>query len=726
MMADTQRRFFMNMHFSSKGYEYQINDDILEVYKGKRRIMSVTVAPVVEGRQTAIGSWKKQGKNHFIGSVEGLGMVNIEIKNGYPCIWIDTKTVWFDNITYFPSIAFSGKRWTTFVSDELDRIWDIDEDVNVPVSSCYADVFHPDGHDGSGPMDPGDKPPLFNFNMHVRAAAAETGRRWTGIAVPGPIPVGISRFRTEKGVLSLSFEALRTTCRDWGTPEIYIITGLSDRDGLLDIYREISDSMGVTVQKRQGNPAWWANPVFDSWEEICRLLKMGSSENPDTSSGEQYMQSIPAPDYNNADKYITIENNVKWLDSVISTTGIGNINTTFEQGSFRMYGDYRPIDGLGGADGLRMQVDKWRAQGIHSAYYIHPFLVNTKTGFYKEHPEAFCRPKGKGYKIAYAIEFYDRAPEYALVDWTHPLGRRFMMDNVKFMLSDEPDCLNCDILRSNHWRGPDPRYFEFHDPDWGTGDLMSMKAQKLLYEEAKRIKPNAMVSKVGFADPYMQPWADMDYLSEEWSYNTDNWNRRARIATRTIRGCLFLVDPFVATLSKITETFTSFLVYSAPATTMVKHALHPQMFYRDLRQIDYRRRKSGFNVYMNAPVQTSDICSVDWNECGREAEISRKYTKGTLAGWYAARSFGRKCFVTYSEDEARIASCTDRNISVEIPPGHTAGRVTVIDHDGTEKDQAHRIRIKSGRIFIETYVTDCGKDAMYFRIKYSRNEQRQI
>lgn len=711
----------MDIKFRHNGHTFSIKGDSLVISKNRREMISVCLAPSIGNISVPLLNWHKNGDNCWKCPAEGFGSVNAGIRDGYPCIWLDTDTKFFESLTYFRSITFAGHKWATFVSDELDRTWDIAADTDIPISSCYADLFHPDGHDGSGPMDPGDKPPLFNWNMHVRAAALQTFSGWTGLLIPGPLPVGITRFRSEKGCISLTFEAVRSTCPDWGMPAVYIQTGLPDKDCVLDHYRILSDAIGITVKKNPDHPVWWANPVFDSWEEICRLLKTGRSEESDVPAGEEYMQAVPEPEYTNAGNYITLDNNRLWLDQVRKSTGISSINTTFEQGCFRLYGDYRPIDGLGGTDGLRRLTDEWRSQGVHAAYYLHPFLTNTKTEFHINHPEAFCRPKDPGYKLAYAIEFHDRSPEYALLDWTHPEARKHMSDIVRYMLSSEPGCLNCDILRSNHWRAPDPRYYDFFDPDWGTGDLMSMKVQKLLYETAKEVKPDCMVSKVGFADPYMQPWADMDYLSEEWSYNTENWFRRARIAARTIRGCLFLVDPFVATLTKITETFTSFLAFSIPATTMVEHALHPQMFYRNLREIDHRRRRSGFKTYMNAPIHISDISSVDWSENDRDVSISRIRTDGPMAGWYAARSFGRKSFITYSETEALIASCINRLVSAEIPSGYSVDTVTVTGHDMSESEVAHTIRKTHMKTYVDLYVTDCGKEAMYYRIKYSRN-----
>jgi hypothetical protein len=146
-----------------------------------------------------------------------------------------------------------------------------------------------------------------------------------------------------------------------------------------------------------------------------------------------------------------------------------------EQGAYRCYGDYRPIDTMGSVDGFRQMVDNLREENVRVAYYIHPFLTNTRVDFYREHPEAFCKPKDPDHRTRYGLEHGDSSPRFELVDWTHPVGREHMLNQVEMLISDGPGCLNCDWLRSNQWKSPDPRVFDFHDPDWGIGDLMTMK-----------------------------------------------------------------------------------------------------------------------------------------------------------------------------------------------------------------------------------------------------------
>ena len=343
-------------------------------------------------------------------------------------------------------------------------------------------------------------------------------------------------------------------------------------------------------------------------------------------------------------------------------------------------------------------------------------MANTKIDIYQKHPEAFCKPKDKEHRTSYALDYGDENPEFALIDWTHPLGREYILSQVELILSDKPGCLNCDWLRSNHWRSPDPRVYDFHDPDWGIGDLMSMKAQKLLYETAKKIKPQACVSKVGFAAPYMQPYADVNLLCEEWNGWTDTWYKRGRIVTRLIHDSIYLTDPYFLTISKSYEYYMAMAVWNVIEDPIVKHAVHPYLTFRELREKDFRRRKAGVKVQANAPINIKDEIRVDLD--GDRLEIWRKRSQGPLAGWYASLAFGKRCFATYSQTEARIAASETRMIDLPLPPGAVVKAVEMVGHDGEVVAWEHERSVALAGPALRLQIKDCGFEPMYFRVRY--------
>lgn len=97
--------------------------------------------------------------------------------------------------------------------------------------------------------------------------------------------------------------------------------------------------------------------------------------------------------------------------------------------------------------------------------------------------------------------------------------------------------------------------------------------------------------------------------------------------------------------------------------------IHPYTtHWRDLPEKDRRRRTAGIQVYLNAPMNRTDVCRVTW-EHGRMKEVWRRRSQGRLKGFYAALAISPRCFVTYSERCARIGSSESHHACIPIPPG---------------------------------------------------------
>ncbi|MFH0964096.1 MAG: hypothetical protein V2A58_08785, partial [Planctomycetota bacterium] len=575
-----------------EGWSYVIDGESLTLLKGEERMAELMLAPISDGKRHRLLGWRKTPDGRHHATIPGLGRACLAVREGHVAYWVETKRKAFETFSYFPEVRYAGERWHSFVSDGWDRAWDRNLDKEVGISSAYLDIMNVFGADGAGLTDPGDNPPTFVWNMPARAFAIETPAGWVGFSIPRALPVGVTRLAMKDRLLALTFDALRPGCREAGMPVVYFVPGLRQAEGVLDEHRVISDRLGVTVKKRGDHPAWWTKPIFKPYLEHWRRTK--EEKDPEKQKA-----------------IFSTANLLDWTFRVKESLQTDEMLVVVEQGAYRFYGDYTPVDTLGGAEGFRRTVDDLRKKGVRVCYYVHPFMVNRKAEFHQRHPEAFCRPRDPSVIVKYACENYDAQPQYALVDWTHPKGRAFILSAVEFILSEKRGCLNCDWLRSNHWRSPDPRHFDFHDPDWGIGDLMSMKVQKLIYEKAKRVKPDCCVSKVSFADPYMQPYADVNLLCEEWNGWTDTWYRRGRIVTRTIRDVAYITDPYFLTITKSYEYYMSMLVWNLCEVPDVGHAVHPYLYFRELRPKEYRRRLSGRKAQENAPIRVTDLVRVE-------------------------------------------------------------------------------------------------------------------
>jgi len=682
--------------------EYVLAGDRLRIVSGGDTVLDICLSPAFNGVTVPIARWEPAGENRFTASLGEFGRAFVAEQFGRLAYWIETPVRQFDHVTYLSDGVISGGTWRTFVSDEHERRWDKCIEAHVPISSAYAVSHSPDGmHEpGGGMTDPGDYPPHWIWNVHARVFAVEGRERWLGIAMPGPWGVGVTRLDMRRTRLSVSFEFLQSGCTGGKLPVVYFCPDLADGFDALDEYRLLSEELGLMKPAPKTIPEWWTNPWYGYYDEFERQVH-GGIINRESSNVMLLLKA--------------------WLERTQELCAQQGFNTNMEQGCYRLYGDYRPAEIIGSVEEVRAVTDAWRTRGVHVGHYLHPFVVNTKVPFFKEHPEAFCKPKDPDFLMDYPLETWDADnPKFAPIDWTHPLGREFMLRQVEYLLSDAPGCRNFDILRSNNWRSPDPRLYDFYDPDWGVGDMMSFKVQQLLYQKAKSVKPEAMVTKVAVDEPYMQPTFDAMQVAEDWTHDMQHYYRRFHLATRLLKNTLLWLDPWFITRTKSDEYHMGLLVVSIPETQTVEHA--PHCYYPSwmpMGEKRLRRRKAGWHVYLNSQVEPSDDCRVNWSY--EQVEIERRKTAGPLAGWYGALALGPRCVVSYSPTEARVAASESRLDWVPLPPRARLRAVTRVLHQGGEEPCEYELDAEGNRVRL--FIEDCGAEVWYYRIGYELSNE---
>jgi len=685
----------------SDGVFFEINGGRLSISISGNTQIALDVDPVIEGTPFPITDWTQSG-DAYSADVGNGTRVFLGLREGYFAYWHETDIPEIRSLVYFSNITFDGNHWRAYNADAYDRNLEKAVDLCIPIASAYDDIHHPDGSDGHGLTDPGDNPPIFMWNMPSQSFSLETENGWFGLTMPGPWPTGITRLSMEREVLSMSFDVVRPACVEGKCPVVYFIGPDNDPYHVLDAERRISEQLGLTRSKPAEHPAFWSAPGFKAFLEQHRIAK--ERENNDDKDSSRRHDA-------------TCETMESWIHQVRADLDLGEMYAIVEQGVYNFYGDYRPTDSFGGIEGFRSFVDRMHAENVHLCFYIHPYICNRQVEFYKAHPEAFCKPVNPDHRFEYGLEYNDKEPQYALIDWTHPTGREYILDQVKMLISDEDGCLNCDWLRSNHWRSPDAREYEFHDPDWGIGDLMSMKVERMIYEKVKSIKPHACVSKVGFAAPYMQPFADLCILAEDWNGWTSSWYTRGRIASRLLTDTLFMTDPYFLTVSKSYEYYMGMAAWNVMEDPIVRHAIHPYTYYRELSDKDLKRRRSGVEVQRIAPINITDEIQVEPRD-GDKVDMWRKRTHGPLNGWYASLAFGKRCFAAYCETEARVGASQTRMIDLPLPPGADVQAVEMVPHEGAPTPwQAETIDTPDGP-GLRLQAADCGFEAKYVRVRY--------
>jgi len=685
----------------SNGIQFKVEGGRMSIGTSGDTLIAVDIAPIINGATFPITDWTQHEDFHAADVGNGT-TVFLGIQEGHIAYWLETTMSQIQSLVYFSKLTFNGDHWRAYNADAYDRKLEKVVDLCIPIASAYDDIHHPDGRDGHGLTDPGDNPPLFMWNMPSQSFSLETSNGWFGFTWPGPWPTGITRLSMEREQLSMSFEVVRPACIRGKCPVVHFIGPNDDPYHVLDAERNISEKRGLTRSKSSEHPAFWTAPGFKAFLEHNRTTREHvTNDSADASS---------APT-------MTCDKLEAWIRNVREDLALDEMFAIVEQGAYRYYGDYRPTDSMGGIGGFRSFVDRMREQKVHLCFYVHPYICNRKVDFYAQHPEAFCQPRNPDHRFEYGLEYSDAEPQYALIDWTHPTGREYILDQIHMLISDEDGCLNCDWLRSNHWRSPDAREYEFHDPDWGIGDLMSMKVQKLMYERVKSLKPHACVSKVGFAAPYMQPYSDLCILAEEWNGWTNTWYSRGRIASRLLTDTIRMTDPYFLTITKSYEYYMGMAVWNVIEDPIVRHAIHPYTYYRELDDKDFKRRRSGVEVQRIAPINITDEIHVEPRD-EDDVEMWRKRTQGPLKGWYASLAFGKRCFATYSKTEARVGASQTRMIDLPLPPGAHVNIVEMVPHEGAPVNWETETVETCDGAGLRLQAPDCGYEAKFIRVCY--------
>jgi len=692
-------------------YIYRVDGDRLSISRGTYLAAEFRIAPSLDGQLVEIESWSRKSGQHYCASLVSGGTLHLTVELNRLCLQLEAAQPFIRELTLLSDGRFAGNHWHSFVPDEWDRTWDSRRDIAIAASSCYIGMnvddkgagFEPDG---AGMTDPGDLVPTWIFNVPAHMAAFQVNdEEWAGICMPLPHAIGAVRYDMDRERFRLRVDTVQASCPENGCPKIYFETGLSDPYQLCDRHYALSEQLGLTRGRvTADHPAWWGHPYYKSYDDQLRMEQEEGG----------YVGHFKEVDGKQVSA-LTAERFKNWHAAVEEKTDlVGRVNTFFDQVYFARYGDYREINPeLGGVDGFRAMIDEWRSRGVHTGLYFHLYTISKDSDFYKQHPEACLEPNSPDIVYTHGVQIGSAGVTF--LDWTHPAARQFMLNNVTFLLSDKPGCLNADWLAINNNVGPDPRWYEFHDPDWGTGDLMQRKVQQLVYEHAKSIKSDCLVRRQSAMAPYMEPYYDEAQLCEEWNGSTDAWWRRARIATRLIRHNIVGFDPWFVTLTKGYEYYQGLAAVCVPATEASSHAIHPYVYHRPLKEKDYRRRKAGMQAYMNAPQSISDDKHVELTSEGAFVTAWRKYTEGPLTGFYAALAISPRGLVTFSPTQALISAAESRTADIPLPPNARLVSVDRVQHDGGVQEHAHELIDGPA---VRLHVEDAAGPTMHVRIRY--------
>ena len=678
--------------FESGSVQCKIAETCLEVWDEGKLLVCLDLRPVIDGDRVELGCWTPNGASLTAPMTGRDGRVVLQRQGDWLRYAIAVPMVNMTQLTYFSDSDLYADQWRTFHIVDQDKTWDADRDICVEMATAAEKPTSPDYR---GLVDPGDYPSNWMADTPPRVAAFRLRNGWMMMSVPGPLPIGAAIFRVTKRRFALDFDQVRLTCSEARIPEVFFAFHAPTAEDCLDVHAEVNKSLGF-FRERSGCPEWWSQPYWGVLDEMMGLY-------------DPKRIGTPPPEENPA----TPEKVAEWATRMERITGIREYLVVFDQCYFARYGEYVPIPRLGGQQGFRGLIDDLRRDGKRVGLYYHPYNLDADIPILADHPEWVAADiDAEGHPGAPATR---PGMKLEMADWTHPQMREYMLDRVRYLLSDEPDCLNADWLCIHNNRAPSPRRYQFFDPDWGIGDLMTFKVWREIYEAAKRIKPDCLIRFLT-TESYLQPFVDRVYINEDWSPTCDNWYSMARVVTRLNRDTLIDVTPWFLSMTKAKEFYMVMPAFGIPGTLALSFFIHPRAYLYPTRPRDHRRLSCSWQVYANAPMTVEQERKLLFD--GNEVFAYRKYTNGPLSGFYASMTLSRQCYVTYGTGEARIGSTESRMVNVPLPPGAQVKAVEAVHHDGRLEQHPYELVCRDGQDFVRTHVTDCGDQVVYYRIAY--------
>ena len=418
-------------------------------------------------------------------------------------------------------------------------------------------------------------------------------------------------------------------------------------------------------------------------------------------------------DESNASRYATEKDIDRWLAiAAREKLPIGTI--ILDLGWMRGYGDFEPNPRH--FSDLRAYIDKLHARGLHVLLWI-PMYEATGTLFNLDKTRSDVAANHPGWLV------HTREGKLTdIFDYTNPDARDYLRSRIHYMLSSDPLGLNADGLKVDFIdRLPSPAVSTFHDPSWGIGEAMNAKVMELIYTSAREIKADAFIDS-SFMNPLFHAWQDVIRLNDDVSNAVETYWWRAWAASvngvRLIDGDdWWAMERYLVplTLAKSAWGIPNLyaLEYRGSLGTDAANGSASGGYPVEISQNSYRQVQAILDVYGHAPADSTQEPTVD----PVLQKAGRRYTEGPLKGFFAAQTlnFGH-VLVTYGPQLAKLASIADGDVSVPLPDGFVAQRVSAIDFNGKKKE----IVFKQQDGFVTFGVEDSARGIHSYEIDYAK------
>jgi len=634
---------------------------VLHLFSDGQEVAELSLIPVINGRPLEVTSWARKN-DEIVGHVRGNGSVHLARQGDHLVYWVEGKYDVVDSTVYFPSSTVIAQEYHAFVPDWADRSFELADDNQIVAATS---VGSPAGA-------------VANVAPAPRDIAFRSDRKWWGICVPGILPVGETRFSMRRGRLSLEFVHCTASNTGGKLPKAVLAVDLESSYDLLDVDVKLCRERKELAARAKFH-SWWAKPVFCTWGEQCRA----------------------GDDADDVDKTPLNAQNVRtWVSIIRNKTGVPDFTVAIDAPWFPMYGDFiADTPRFGGTEGLRNLINELHLAGHRVLLWFTPFRIDFACDIATTEPDCLLLDaNGNRAQI-------DERSGYR--DYTGAVARNTLLNNLRYCLSPDADCLDADGLkicfddRNPHLPACCPR-----NPRWGIGDEHWAKVLHHIHDDAHRIKPDCQISTGGLM-PYLARNVDVLRLGELLEDDPDFWFRRARLGLRLMPDTIIGSDGWQMNHRRYPAYWMTAPAFAVP------EMYHATQFDggEPLNEADYRRLAAAWHVYQNAPVAPGQQIIVE----PETNTFRRRYTRGPLAGQWAAISFERSCLATFSEHCARVTA--SRSLEVDLPVHARFSQLYAVYHDGRRDS----LPFEPGDSTVHLTVPDAASDVRYMELAFNQD-----
>ena len=650
------------MRLVSADSAHYVHGNVLHFFSNGVEAAELSLAPVIDGLPLEVNSWEPTAGG-LIGRIRGGGAIHLTAQGGHLVYWVQKKFDAIRSAVLFPSSNLLATEYHAFVSDWADRSFGISEDNEIVASTAV-----------SPPAQGRERPRQQSWMMapSPRDVAFRSDGPWWGICIPGSLPVGETRFAVRRGRLSIELRNYIAANANGTLPRVVLAADLPSPYDILDVDVQFCRERREIAAHRRFCP-WWSRPIFCTW-------------------GEQVQTA-------DAHAALTAANVRRWTAIVREKTGLPDFTVIIDAPWFDKHGDFIASAGrFGSTEGLRALIDELHRAGHRVLLWFTPFKIDFDSDIATTEPDCLL--------LDHAGRPLRCDERSGFRDFTSAVGRNTLINNLRYCLSPDADCLDADGLKIDfNYHNPDLASARLRNPRWGAGDEHWTNVLRHLHEDAHRIKPDCLITTSGVA-PYLAGHTDMLRLNDLFDEDPTLWFKRARLGTRLMPGTPIDADGWPMTHARCNASWMVSPVYGVP------DLYHATLFdgREKLDEADYRRLSAAWHVYLNAPLAPDMQIAIE-PETGT---FQRRYGSGPLKGQLAAVCFERACLATFSPQCARIAAVRDIHVALPLPHPQRVARLDAVRHDGRREP----IDLPGAGPELKLRVPDAASDVKYIEAAF--------